>query len=226
VNSLTILYAEDETVTRENYANYLRRFFKDVIEAEDGAEAYEQYLKNRPDILLLDIDMPQYNGLEVARKIREIDKKCKIIMLTAVRDVDKLIEATELKLTKYLTKPINRKELKEALYIARSELEEEELLDICEGLFWNKEKKELLYKGVAIKLSKFERAFFEKILSKKGQIFSQEELIVAVWGEDELLKYNPNKLKDLVKRIRKKLPFDCIENVYSMGYKINNDTRL
>ena len=99
---MTLLYAEDEEITRINYAKYLSRFFDKVYEASDGKEALEIYKAKKPDILLLDIDMPHIDGLEVARRIREKDKKCRIIMLTAIKDVDKLIFATELNLTKYL----------------------------------------------------------------------------------------------------------------------------
>jgi len=220
VKNLSILYAEDEDLTRVNYAKYLSRMFGSVLQASDGEEAFEIYQKHSPDILLLDIDMPKYDGLEVAKRIRQNDKKCRIIMLTAIKDVEKLILATELNLTKYLTKPINRQKLKEALTLAKEQIEEHSVCHIGDELVWDFEKKELLYKNLPIKLTKFERAFFEKILSKKGQVVPQEELIVAVWGEDELLKYNPDKLKDLVKRVRKKLPCNCIENIYSLGYKI------
>ncbi len=220
MKNMSILYAEDEKLTRANYAKYLSRLFKEVFEASDGEEAYEKYIQNRPDIILLDIDMPKLDGLEVAKKIRQNDKKCRIIMLTAIKDTDKLIFATELNLTKYLPKPINRQKLKEALYLAKEQLAQERLYYIDKELIWNIEKKELMYKNDYIKLTKYERNFLDKMVSKGGQVCSQEEIIVSVWGEDELLRYKPDKLKDLVKRVRKKLPFDCIENIYSMGYRI------
>ncbi len=220
MKNMSILYAEDEELTRANYAKYLNRLFKDVFEASNGEEAYKKYIQNRPDIMLLDIDMPKLDGLEVAKMVRQNDKKCRIIMLTAIKDIDKLIFATELNLTKYLPKPINRQKLKEALYLAKEQLIQERLYYIDKELVWNIDKKELFYQNDYIKLTKYERKFLDKMISKRGQICSQEEIIVSVWGEDELLRYKPDKLKDLVKRIRKKLPFDCIENIYSMGYRI------
>jgi len=224
---MTLLYAEDEEITRKNYANYMARFFDEVYEAGDGKEALEIYEVKRPDILLLDIDMPCIDGLEVASRIREKDKKCRIIMLTAIKDVDKLIFATELNLTKYLPKPINRKELKEALSLAKKQLleekKEEKKVFFSTTLAWDKQNSELYDSGQRVKLTNYETKFFQLLSKRVGHIYTQEEIITFVWGEDALLDYNPSRLKYLVKRLRKKLSYNCIENVYSQGYKITKD---
>ncbi len=221
---MTLLYAEDEEITRINYAKYMARFFDEVYEASDGKEALEIYEDKKPDVLLLDIDMPCIDGLEVASRIRKKDKKCRIIMLTAIKDVDKLIFAAELNLTKYLPKPINRKELKSALSLAKEQLINEEGTQkkvIIQGtLEWDKQNCELFENRQRVKLTKFETKFFELLTRRAGHIYTQEEIITFVWGEDALLDYNPSRLKDLVKRVRKKLNHNCIENIYSQGYKI------
>ncbi len=223
---MSILYAEDEDLTRVNYANYFRRFFKEVYEAKDGEEAYQIYLQKRPEILILDIDMPKLDGLEVALKIRQTDKTSRIIMLTAIIDTQKLILATELNLTKYLSKPIKRDELKNALNLSVKQFYDintkiHKTIKISYDLIWNCEREDLSFKNKIIKLTKFERRFFRILTSKKNHFFSQEEIIIFVWGEDALLDYNPSRLKNLVKRIRKKLPVDCIKNLYSLGYKVD-----
>ncbi len=227
MNSLSILYAEDEELTRVNYAKYLRRFFKEVYEAKDGDEAYSIYLEKKPEILLLDIDMPKLDGLEVAKKIRQSDKISRIIMLTAIKDTDKLIFATELNLTKYLPKPIQREELKNALKLSVQQFYEinvkiDEFIAISSDLKWSIEKNELFFENEAIKLTKYEIRFFKLLLTNVNQFFSQEKIITFVWGEDALLDYNPSRLKNLVKRVRKKLPQNCITNLYSLGYKIED----
>ncbi|SFV49744.1 Putative two-component response regulator [hydrothermal vent metagenome] len=217
---MTLLYAEDEEITRKNYANYMARFFDEVYEAGDGKEALEIYEVKRPDILLLDIDMPCIDGLEVASRIREKDKKCRIIMLTAIKDVDKLIFATELNLTKYLPKPINRKELKDALFLAKEQILSEKKVIINDTMQWDKQSSELYKNHQRVKLTKYETRFFKLLMKKPGHIYTQEEIITFVWGEDALLDYNPTRLKDLVKRVRRKLTQNCIENIYSQGYRI------
>ncbi|MEA1915169.1 MAG: response regulator, partial [Campylobacterota bacterium] len=124
MKNYTILYAEDENQTRLNYTNYLERYFKKVYSVSNGQDAFDTYKEQQPDILLLDINMPKLNGLEVAKKIRLDDKITRIIILTAHVEQDKLLFAAELNLTKYLPKPISRSELKDALNDAIAQLQD------------------------------------------------------------------------------------------------------
>ena len=221
----TILYAEDEEQTRLNYTNYLNRFFKEVYSVSNGEEALKQYEKNRPDILLLDINMPKINGLEVAKSIRQKDKKTRIIILTAHLEQDKLLFAAELNLTKYLPKPISRSELKNALNDAVSQLQElNEDLDLIileEGYVWNKKSKKLKAHDSDVKLTKYEILLLELLGSAQNRIFSLDEISLHLWSDVEDLETNTTKLKDIIKRIRKKLPKNAIENIYGAGYKLN-----
>lgn len=102
----SILYVEDEPSIRANIVEYLESYFDTVYTASDGAQALELYNKHRPDIAMLDINLPYMDGLTVAREIRSQDEKIKLVMLTAFTDKEKLLQATELKLTKYLVKPV------------------------------------------------------------------------------------------------------------------------
>lgn len=63
-----ILFVEDEKVTRENYVMYLKMHFQEVYEAEDGEKAYELYKEKHPDIMIIDINIPKLNGLELLKK--------------------------------------------------------------------------------------------------------------------------------------------------------------
>jgi len=221
----TILYAEDEEQTRLNYTNYLNRFFKEVYSVSNGEDALKQYEKNKPDILLLDINMPKINGLEVAKKIRTKDKKTRIIILTAHLEQDKLLFAAELNLTKYLPKPISRSELKNALNEAVSQLQEFkqdlDLVHLEEGFVWNKKSKKLKSSDVDVKLTKYEMLLLELLASQQNRIFNLDEISLHLWSDVEDLETNTTKLKDIIKRIRKKLPKTAIENIYGAGYKLN-----
>ena len=225
MNSHTILYAEDEEQTRLNYTNYLNRIFKEVYSASNGEDALKLYEKNRPDILLLDINMPKINGLEVAKSIRIKDKKTRIIILTAHVEQDKLLFAAELNLTKYLPKPISRTELKSALVEAVRQLEElnQDLNLICfeDNYVWNKKSKKLKCANEDIKLTKYEILLLDLLGSKQNRIFTLDEISLHLWIDLEDLEWNTTKLKDIIKRIRKKLPKNSIENIYGAGYKLN-----
>ncbi|NOR57562.1 MAG: response regulator, partial [Sulfurimonas sp.] len=95
-SKFSILYAEDDERIREKYAKFLRLYFKDVYEATNGKEALELYDENRPDVIILDINMPIINGLEVAKIIRRRDNETQLIILSAYSDREKLLVATEL----------------------------------------------------------------------------------------------------------------------------------
>lgn len=224
MNTLTILYAEDEIETRKNYTNYLKRYFKEVYVAQNGEQALEFYKEHKPNIMLLDINMPFINGLELTKKIREQDKKTRIIILTAHLEQDKLLFAAELNLTKYLPKPISRIKLKEALNEAVNqykELNEDSLIfELREGFSFNRDSKKLIFENSEIKLTKYESLFLELMTSKKDRVFTSDEIYNYLWDEVETCESSATKLKDLIKRLRKKLPKDSIENIYGAGYKL------
>jgi DNA-binding response OmpR family regulator len=136
---------------------------------------------------------------------------------------DKLLFAAELNLTKYLPKPISRGKLKEALNEAAKQYKElnskSEKIVLENGLFWDKSAKKLFENKNEIKLTKHEILLFELLTSKKEKIFSSDEIALYLW--DDIIDFeNSSKLKDIIKRLRKKLPKDTIKNIYGAGYKI------
>ena len=127
LKSRSILYVEDEPEIQANIAEYLQNYFAKVYLAKDGKNALEKYQKHKPDVLLLDINLPYVDGLTIAQKIRKKNKQIKIIMLTAYTDKDKLLKATELKLTKYLIKPITPKEFKGTMKLLADEFSDSQI---------------------------------------------------------------------------------------------------
>lgn len=221
-NSYTILFVEDEKEIRQNYATYLKKYFSDVYEASDGEMAYEIYRSKKPDIMLVDINLPKLNGIDLLKKIRELDHKTKAIMLTAHADVNYLLEATSLKLTKYLIKPISRSDLKDALNLAIVELNKYEvsskkILYLKDGYTWNYKTQEL--KGqCSIALTDKERQLLELFFANVNIIYSYDDIIITIWNDYEGDKVS--SLKTIIKNLRKKLPKDTIKNVFGVGYKL------
>ena len=118
----TVLIVEDDSITLENYALVLENMFETVYRAEDGEKAYNLYQKYSPSIMLIDIDIPKLNGLQLLEKIRKEDHNTKAILFTSYSDKETLLKASKLKLTQYLIKPIKNKELFEALELSIKEL--------------------------------------------------------------------------------------------------------
>ena len=220
-SNVSILYADDATTARRHYAEFLGHLFHVVYEAHDGEEAWKLYEKHRPDIVLLDVEMPKINGLEVAEKIRLNDATTRIIIATAHVNEQRLLQAVELGLTRFLPKPFGRQVLKDALAKAILELDHKYHLDLGDGYIWNSSKKELLYQHLPVKLTSREQALMNLLSTKPGRIFPLYVIEHYLWpiaGDEE---DTTSRLKALIKRIRKKLPKECIENVYGEGYKLN-----
>ena len=218
-----ILFVEDEKVTRENYVMYLKMCFQEVYEADDGEKAYELYTKIKPDIMIIDINIPKLNGLELLKKIRQKDQITKAIMLTAHTDKIFLMDAIALKLTQYLVKPVDRKTLQEALITTIQELTNYETIslkkiDLKNNFYWNIETMELSQFNVLVELTTNEKKFLSLLLSKKNKTFTYDEIFEYFWEEEN---FNINSLKNMVKRLRKKLPENLIVNQFNEGYKIN-----
>jgi len=222
IKTLSVLYADDSETARRNYTEYLAGVFRHVYEASDGKTAWELYIKHRPDIILLDIEMPQLSGLELAKKIREKDKRTRIIIATAYGNKPRLIEAVELGLTRFLPKPFGRKSLKEALDKAVSELFETNRIDLGEGFFWDLGQNRLINGIEPVKLTPSERKLLGLLASKPGQVFSFIDIELELWPMEINASDGGDRLKTLIKRLRKKLPDSCIENIYGEGYRINH----
>ena len=115
LQSLTILYAEDEEGVRRNIADSLGYYVKEVYQASNGQEALELYEEKKPDIILSDIHMPILNGIEFVKKVRSTNRNIPIVMITAHTDKQYLLQAVELHMEKYIVKPIELEPLFEVL---------------------------------------------------------------------------------------------------------------
>lgn len=221
----SILFIEDEDLIRENYVRYLSQYYENVYEAKDGFEAYELYKKLKPDILIVDINLPKMTGLELMEKIRKNDHSTKAIVLTAHSEVDYLLKATELKLTKYLVKPISRSDLKDALNIVNEEMQMFEVkmkkyVTLSNGFFWNKEFNELYNQKVIVFLTPQEKKIVRLFIENISMTLTYENIIIEVWDFYEFNKIDA--LKTTIKNLRKKIPSGLIVNVYGIGYKMVN----
>ena len=108
---VSILYVEDEKDVREGYARALQRVSQNLFTAEDGLEGLKLYEKHKPDIIISDIKMPNMNGLEMAKAIKEIDENANIIFTTAHSESAYLLDSIELHVEGYLLKPVQKKSL-------------------------------------------------------------------------------------------------------------------
>jgi len=216
----TILYAEDDKAVQKPTVEYLRRYFKEVYVASDGREALTMYRQYSIDIVMLDIDMPYVDGLEVAKEIREENKEIPILIFTAFTEVDKLLKATELNLCKYLVKPVKPTEFKEVLFKISQTLKE--LSASCfvfsEGYMWDSSKNILSINHKVIELSHKEIILLDLLVKNYQTCVSFESIMAKVWEDDFDVEISIDAVKFHVSKLRKKLPLGSIKSVYGQGY--------
>ena len=229
MNEISLLYIEDDKDIQEIYLDTIREHVDNVYFAYDGEEGYEVYLASKPDIVLLDINMPKLDGLSLAKKIREIDKEVKIIITTAYAEQDKLLKAIELYLIKYILKPIDTIILQEALLKAKKEVlaarEDDEpkvkIFTLDEMTIWNFDNEKLYEDNIEIKLTKNERRLLKFLSSDKNKVFTFFEIFNHISHDDYDKEYDAGQVRALVKLLRKKIPKESILNIYGEGYRFN-----
>jgi len=218
----TILYVEDEPNIQKNMKEYLDGYFKRVYTASDGLEGLQLYETYRPDVLMLDIDLPKMDGLSLARAIREHDKSVSIIMLTAFTDKEKLLKATELKLVKYMVKPLDLLEFRETLRRLVDELglAKRDLLHLGSTYFWDHQHQQLFEKEQEVALTSKEQNTLALLIKHRSCSVSFEEIIATVWADEYSRDVSYNCVKNVITSLRKKLPKERIKNVYGQGYSL------
>jgi DNA-binding response OmpR family regulator len=216
----SILYVEDELDIQANIAEYLRSYFGSVYVASQGEEALSLYHSFHPDVLLLDINLPLLDGLSVAKEIRKNNKSIKIIMLTAFTETEKLLRATELKLTKYLVKPIAPKVFKNTLRLLGEELLDEptHLCYLSDTCIWDKKHEKLSINNIPVLLLEKEHRLLKLLIAQQGETVTYEEIMVELWEDAYDRAVSMASVKNKVSNLRKKLPDNTIDTVYSKGY--------
>lgn len=112
---ISLLLVEDDTVIRNIYKQILGSFVSELHVAENGEEGYKSYLSKKPDLIITDIKMPVMNGLDMIRKIRELDKTMRIIIMSAYGESRFFINAIETGVKGFLIKPVDTDHLKNVI---------------------------------------------------------------------------------------------------------------
>lgn len=107
----TLLYVEDNADTREMTTMLLEEFFESIVVAKDGEDGLEKFQANQIDMVLTDINMPKFNGIELCKKIRTIDKEVKLVLFSAQSKEDFSEEDLAVDVDGYLFKPLDMEQI-------------------------------------------------------------------------------------------------------------------
>ena len=199
------LVVDDEKVIVKGIRYSLEQDGMEVDCAYDGEEALAQAKESHYDIILLDVMLPKLTGFEVCQQIREFST-VPIIMLTAKGDdMDKIL-GLEYGADDYITKPFNILEVKARIKAIMRRMQKREAAPsvmVFEDLKINEEYRRVLVKDREINLTRREFEVLELLASAPGKVYSREELLKTIWGEDY-----PGDVRTVdvhVRRLREKL---------------------
>lgn len=218
---LNILIVEDDIEIQNNLKKTLSLLFNQVFIANDGVEALKNYKELEVDIIISDYVMPNMDGYELSKKIREKKDDIPIIILSSFMDIEKLQKCIPLELTNFLEKPIAFDKLLEQINISIEKLEKTNRLKfkITETITYCKKKKCLLIDNNELELSLYESKLLELLCDYKNQIIEFDTIIGFLSNKNE--EISKNSVKNIVYRLRKKLPIDLITAHRNLGYSIN-----
>lgn len=221
LQDMVLLYAEDELITQMLYKQQFANHFKTIYTANDGQQALGLYYKIKPDVVILDINMPLIDGLQVCKKIRENDHYTKIILLTSRVDKQTLLDAVELGLTSYLDKPATKERIIEALNKLLDYHKSGDTLVWREGsqeYRWYCSKRELFVEQEGIHLTKNEKALLELLITTKHKNLNYQQISDALYSPETDKVLSDAAIKTLMCGLRSKLPENTIKNEYGLGY--------
>jgi DNA-binding response OmpR family regulator len=179
-----ILIADDEQLMRQLVIDFLRPEGYEILEASDGKEALEIYDKEHPDLILLDVMMPGYDGWTVCREIRR-ESTVPIMMLTAKgEEIDQLF-AYDLGADEYITKPFSPKILVAKIKaLLRRSQNEQETHETDEGVAIDRDARQVVLDGKNVDLSPTEYKLLNYLMSNTGKALSRRQILNQVWNYD------------------------------------------
>ncbi|WP_162946610.1 response regulator transcription factor [Chitinophaga barathri] len=215
-----ILVVDDEADILEIISYNLKSAGYDTVTAKDGIEAIQKAKIFRPDLIMLDIMMPNKNGIDTCREIRKLPefKETMVLFLTALNDEKSEIEGLNMGADDYIAKPIKPKLLVSrinALFRRLNKVEEQQMH--LGDLIIDREKFTVTYKGVEIILAKKEFELLQLLASKPGRVFLRNEILNQVWGTEVIV--GDRTIDVHIRKIRQKLGVDLITTVKGVGYK-------
>lgn len=227
---LKLLFAEDHEELREATTEILNTFFQEVDSVSNGEEAIELYAKKGPsyyDIVLTDIKMPKLNGVLLTEAIYDINPEQTIIVLSAHDESNYLLPLVNLGIERFVKKPIDYQELMEVLTNAAKKINllhnssqgvNSSFIQLSDTCKYDKVKKLFYIDDKTIYLTKYEIIFFALLTENLGKIYSNEDIVAHYKSLDEII--DPQNIRKLVSKLRKKIPANLIESIYGVGYRL------
>lgn len=229
----TILVVDDE----ERMARFIRLNLEhdgfQVVEAYRGMQALQKYRDSLPDLVLLDVMMPDIDGFEVLSMLREISN-VPVIMLTAKGEEDDRVRGLELGADDYVTKPFSPRELVSRVRavlrrVETSSTESPDIIEVDEHLKLDFSKREIWLDGELVKLRPTEYRLLYHLVKNAGWVLTYDQILSRVWGYE--YRDEPHYVRLYINYLRQKIEKDPSNPIYilterGVGYRFVDYKRL
>ncbi len=215
---MKIFLLEDELMLNESIHEYLQAQGHKIISFTDGLEAFDNLKKDVYDLLILDINVPNIDGLSLLEKLHALKIHTPTIYISALVDIEDISRAYDLGCYDYLKKPFHLKEL--ALKIDRILTDKDiplVFLRLSKNYMYDQEKNTLLFNNTPQILTKKQSQIIDILARNRGRVVDFEQFRIYVWDEQII---DNATIRAEVNRLKKSLKEDIISNVRGMGYMI------
>jgi len=222
---MRLLLVEDESQLLNAYVKGLKQDGYAIDMAANGEDAVELCSINTYDLIVLDLNLPKLNGIEVLKQVRALNESVKIIIVSANRSIDQRIEGLDLGANDYLTKPFDFAELKARIraLLRRDFISQPNVLTV--GAFTiDLNLHQISHQGKLLILTLKEYTILTYLIQNKDRIVSSEELLEKCWNDEadpfsEAMRVHIYALRKKIQEATQR--DDVIQTVKGVGYRFN-----
>ena len=232
-NKTKILLVEDKETLAVIVRDTLKLQGFEVITADNGEQGLQMFFRERPDVVVADVMMPNMDGFEMVRRIRNKDVSTPVLFLTALSETEDVVRGFEAGANDYLRKPfgmleliVRIKALAGRVFIPAEAPQEEPAEYVIGDYQLDTLKEQLIFANenitaTVIPLSHRESEILRLLCSNKGEVVDNKDVLLRLWGDDSY--FNTRSLHVFITKLRRKLSRDSrvrIINVRGIGYKL------
>ncbi len=220
--NIKILLVDDEPDILEIVGYNLRNEGYEISTAKNGLEALKMAKKNAPNLILMDVMMPEMDGIEACEKIRDLKGMENVIIafFTARGEDYSQLAGFEAGADDYITKPVKPKilvsKVKSLLRRLKNQEKDEEII-IVGSITVNRERYMVTVDGLDISLPRKEFELLTLLISKPGKVFKRENILNKVWGNEVVV--GGRTIDVHIRKLREKIGEDYFKTVKGVGYK-------
>lgn len=223
MKKIKILLVDDEPDILEFLSYNLIKEGYEVFTAENGLEGIKKAKIEKPDLILLDIMMPEMDGIEACSEIRKIDslKKTLIVFLTARTEEFSQLAGYDAGADDYITKPVKPKVLLskiKALLRLKSTEDKQEFIEL-EDFIIDRETYKVTFQGEEFMLPRKEFELLALLASNPKRVFKRDEILEKVWGNEVVV--GGRTIDVHIRKLREKFGNDKLSTIKGVGYKLN-----